>query len=67
MCALFITLLGISPLGAQNATTTGKATATGECAVSHSGNNDVITIENCGIGKEQADKIVEMLKAVLAN
>ncbi len=46
---------------------TGSAKASGECSVAHSGNNDVITIENCGIGHEQADKIVEMLKAVLAN
>lgn len=54
-------------LAAQSATNNGKATATGTCAVSHSGNNDVITIRDCGIGKEQADKIVEMLKAILAN
>ncbi len=55
-------------LGAQNNhVTTEKATASGTCAVSHNGNGDVITIQNCGIGKSQADKIVEMLKAVLAN
>jgi hypothetical protein len=60
-------LLYSSVLFAQNVTNTGKATASGTCAVSHSGNNDVISINNCGIGKQQADKIVEMLKAVLAN
>lgn len=51
----------------QNQTSTGMASATGTCAVSHSGNNDVIRINNCGIGKAEADKIVEMLKSVLAN
>jgi len=49
------------------ATKTGPATASGGCAVSHSGNNDTIIISNCGIGKEQADKIIAMLRAVLAD
>jgi hypothetical protein len=61
-----IALLCNSILFAQNITNTGKATASGTCAVSHSGNNDTIIIKNCGIGKEQADKIVKMLTAVLA-
>lgn len=52
---------------AQDKPATPKVTATGTCAISHSGNNDVITIKNCGIGREQADKIVEMLKAALAD
>jgi hypothetical protein len=48
-------------------TTTGNARATGTCAVSHSGNNDTIIITDCGIGKEEADKITAILQAVLAN
>jgi hypothetical protein len=55
-------------LPAQSQTTTnGKATASGTCAVSHSGNDDTIIIKNCGIGIEQGNKIIEILKAVLAN
>jgi len=61
-----ILLLSTSVLS-QNQPSTGKATASGNCAVSHSGNNDTIIIQNCGIGKEEADKITEMLRAVLAN
>ena len=53
-------------LSAQSAAK-GEAKASGGCAVAHSGNNDVITIQNCGIGKDEADKIVEMLRVVLAN
>jgi len=51
-------------LPAQSQTTkTGKATATGACAISHSGNNDTINIniKNCGIGPEQGKKIIELL------
>lgn len=52
------------------ATTNGKATASGGCGVSaHSGNNDIINIKinNCGIGKEQGNKIIELLNKILAN
>jgi hypothetical protein len=55
-----------SVLFAQNVTNTGKATASGTCAVSHSGNNDTIIIRNCGIGKDQGGKIIQLLNAVLA-
>ena len=51
-------------------TTNGKSTASGACGVSsHSGNNDTISIyvKNCGIGKEQGAKIIELLNKVLAN
>ncbi len=48
-------------------TKNGKATALGQCSVSHSGNGDTITITNCGIGREQGNKIVSLLKQVLLN
>lgn len=58
-------------LPAQGQTTTnGKATASGVCGVSaHSGNNDIINIKinNCGIGKEQGTKIIDLLSKILAN
>jgi hypothetical protein len=47
-------------------TKTGTASASGNCAVAHSGNNDTITIKNCGIGVEQGDKIVFLLNEVLS-
>lgn len=65
---LVILFYSVAGLGqTQHVSKNGNATASGICAVSHSGNNDVITIKNCGIGKEQADKIIQILKAVLAN
>jgi hypothetical protein len=47
-------------------TQTGSAKASGNCAVSHSGNYDTITIQNCGIGEEQGKKIIDLLNAVFA-
>ena len=73
MKAIIVILLlaGFQGLPAQGQTTTnGKATASGACGVSsHSGNNDTISIyvKNCGIGKEQGAKIIELLNKVLAN
>jgi len=60
-------LLGIIPFAYSQPTHTGSATATGECAISHSGNNDTIIIQNCGIGEEQGKTIIAILKAVLSN
>ena len=48
-------------------TTNGKATASGGCSVAHSGNDDTIIIKNCGIGAEQGQKIIDLIKEVLAN
>jgi hypothetical protein len=58
-------LLWGSVLLAQNVPSTGKATASGACAVSHSGNYDTITIKNCGIGEEQGKKVIKVLDALL--
>lgn len=52
--------------GEGQSTTTGPARTSGTCSVAHSGNNDTIIIKNCGIGKEQGDKIVGMLNKILA-
>ncbi len=62
-----VLLIAFHGLFTLSQTTTGKASSSGTCAVSHSGNNDVINIRNCGIGKQEADKIVAMLSAILAN
>lgn len=43
-----------------------KAVASGECAVAHQGNGDVITISNCGIGREQGKKIESLLREIIA-
>ena len=47
-------------------TETGKATASGGCGVAHNGDGDTMIIKNCGIAAEQGDKIIALLKAVLA-
>jgi len=56
-------LFGTSPQPVQ----TGKATASGQCSVAHSGNGDTITIKNCGIGDKQGSQIIELLQKLLAN
>lgn len=43
----------------------GVASAVGPCSVAHSGNGDTIFLQNCGIGKEQGDKIIALLRSIL--
>jgi hypothetical protein len=62
-----ICLLGMGLFQQSQPPHTGSASASGGCAVSHVGNSDTIIIKNCGIGQEQGEKIVALLKAVLAN
>ncbi|MGB8478396.1 MAG: hypothetical protein WCE63_06100 [Acidobacteriaceae bacterium] len=53
-------------LSAQSRPTqSGSASASGTCAVSHSGNSDTIIIKDCGIGAEQGKKIIALLKEVM--
>jgi hypothetical protein len=61
--ALIVLIHGLTLNG--QSTTNGKATASGECSVAHSGNNDTITIKNCGIGEEQGDRIIKMLNQLV--
>ncbi len=65
LVAIFLFGFGLSACG--QSTKTGAASASGDCAVSHSGNYDTITIKNCGIGARQGDKIVDLLNKVLAH
>ena len=62
---MILTLFGLLclPVMAQTQPSP-KATAVGQCAVSHTGNGDVINITSCGIGKEQGEKIIQLLKNV---
>jgi len=46
---------------------TGPANSSGECAISHSGNYDTITIKNCGIGETQGQEIISLLNRIVAN
>lgn len=62
--ALTLLLLTANLFG--QAAQTGPSKASGVCAISHSGNNDTITISNCGIGAEQGSKIISLLKEILA-
>ena len=43
----------------------GEAISNGNCSVSISGNNNTITIPNCGLKDEQAKQIVDMLRQLL--
>lgn len=63
MCSALIFVGGIT---AAQASQNGRATATGTCSVAHSGNYDTIKIKNCGIGEEQGEKIISLLKEVLS-
>jgi len=47
-------------------TSTGKAVTTGSCSPATTGSNNTFKIE-CGIGKEQGDKIIKLLNATLAS
>jgi hypothetical protein len=58
-------ILGIGLSACGQSTQAGPATASGGCAVSHSGNYDTITIQNCGIGEEQGKKIIKVLNALV--
>ena len=61
---LIVGLAGVA--GKSQSVTTGTARSSGACSVAHSGNSDTIIIKNCGIGAEQGQKIVSLLKEVLA-
>jgi hypothetical protein len=63
--SIISTMLALSAYG--QTITNGKATASGGCSVAHSGNDDTIIIKNCGIGAEQGQKIIDLIKEVLAN
>jgi hypothetical protein len=68
---IILLLVVFHGLSAQSQTTkNGKATASGTCGVSsHSGNNDTynIYIKNCGIGKEQGDQILSIVREAAQN
>jgi hypothetical protein len=64
---LAVAILVALAVPAPSQTPTGSATAKGTCNVANSGSQNIIVIKNCGIGKEQAEKIVSMLKAALSN
>ena len=49
----------------QSTNKNSKAASNGACSVAHSGNNDTIIIKNCGIGEQQGQKIIDLLKQVL--
>jgi hypothetical protein len=59
-------VLTISSFACSQSTSTGPATASGACAVAHSGNRDTVIIK-CGIGAEQGKQLIEILNKILAN
>jgi hypothetical protein len=61
-----VCLFSISPLAYSQPSSTGSATASGACAIAHSGNRDTFVI-NCGISEEQGKKMIAMLNKILAN
>src|ERR1035437_5717331 len=46
---------------------TGSAVAIGRCNLANSGNNNSHVVINCGIGREQGKKIIELLNRALAS
>ena len=46
---------------------TGAATSNGTCSIANSGNNVESLTINCGIGKEQGQKIIDLLNHALAS
>jgi hypothetical protein len=62
LAVLAIALLVSSRAPAQ----TGAATTNGACSLANSGHNNTNLIVNCGVGKEQGDKIVRLLNTLLA-
>lgn len=64
---LFFTLLMVSmPCFAQT-TQTGQATASGPCSPAVTGSDNQFTINCQGIGKEQGQKMLDILNKILAN
>jgi hypothetical protein len=68
---LVILVLLLATIPAIGQPKNGNATANGNCSIAISGNNNSTPIArdltgNCGIGKEQGDKIIKLLNAVLA-
>jgi len=62
--AVFLILTATYAVDSQT-TTNGTAKASGgACAVAHSGNNDTITIQHCGIGEKQANQIIDLLNKI---
>jgi hypothetical protein len=63
--SLVVVLLISLPCWTQTLTT-GQATTNTPCSVANSGNGNKIQI-NCGIGKEQGQKIIAILNKIVAN
>jgi hypothetical protein len=65
-----LTLLVISTI-CLGQTKNGTATANGQCSIAISGNNNTVPtaksfLDSCGIGKEQGEKIIQLLNTVFA-
>lgn len=63
--ALWIIVVMALPLGSAGQTT-GNATSTGTCNVSNTGHSNNVVLQ-CGIGKEQGQKIVSILNKILSH
>jgi hypothetical protein len=63
--ALVLTLLLSLPCWTQT-TTTGQATTNTPCSIANTGSDNKIQI-NCGIGKEQGDRMLAILNKILAD
>jgi hypothetical protein len=68
---LFISILLTSILGlSASGQASGNASINGNCNIVNTGNSAHIVIsipQSCGIGKEQADRIISLLRAIVAN
>ena len=64
MRALCLALLFTVPLLSQ--TNTGDATTSGPCSPANTGDDNIFTI-NCGIGKDQGQRMLDIVNKILAN
>jgi hypothetical protein len=67
MKAALLVLCSCATMGfAQLSAVSGAATTRGTCSPANSGNNNTFTI-NCGIGKDQGDKMLAILNRILSS
>jgi hypothetical protein len=65
MIKLLIPAFLLVSVGFANAQSTGRADTKGLCSPANTGNNNTFTI-NCGIGREQGEKLLAIMNKILA-
>lgn len=61
-----LAILVVLVVSAAQAQSTGSATSNGACSIANSGPNATKLVVNCGVGKAQGEKIIQLLNTLLA-